>query len=97
MSENALVWCVTQGSDLLLANWEDENIVYHPLSGETHQMDVFSVSVLELLIEGQRTEQQLLNDICQLHSIETRSKIHDLLIQVVNTFDKAGLIQPVYR
>ena len=59
-------------------------------------MDVFSVTVLELLIDGQRTEQQLLNNICQLYSIETRSKISDLLIQVVNTFDQAGLIQPVY-
>lgn len=96
MIDQVLTWGVVPGADLLFESWEDEVIVYNCLSGETHQMDSFSFTVLEQVIKASSTEQQLFRDICKLYPLENHSEIQRLLIQTVKNFDQIGLIEPCY-
>jgi PqqD family protein of HPr-rel-A system len=94
--DKIITWRVIQDSDLLFQDFENEVIVYNSLSGETHQMDGFSASVLEQLMRNRCTEEELLRDICSLFSLENNSGDKQLISQIINNFDQIGLIEPCY-
>lgn len=96
LNDKELYWRIVQNSGLLLKNWGAETVVYNPLSGETHQIDDFSATVLEQMRVDQCTEELLLNIIFNLYPSEDNSQIKQLLAQVINNFDQIGLIEPQY-
>ena len=96
MIDKAITWCVVQDSDLLFEKWGAEVIVYNSLSGETHQIDDFSATVLEQLMRSHYTEEKLLRDICSLYSLESNSENKQLINRIINNFDQIGLIEPYY-
>ena len=96
LSTKIITWQVIQGSELLFVNWGSEVIVYNSLSGETHQMDVFSATVLEQLMSNNYIEEALLRDICRLYSLDNNSENQQLIALIINNFDQLGLIEPCY-
>ena len=96
MIDKIQVWRAVQGSHLVIEYWEDEIIIYHSLAGETHQIDSFSASVLEQIINNSCTKEALFKSICSLYPLESNLKIKQLLAQVISNFDQIGLIEPQY-
>ncbi len=96
LNDKELYWRIVQDSDLLSKNWGTETIVYNSASGETHQIDDFSATVLEQVQANQCTEEQLLKKICNLYPLEDNNRIKQLLAQVISNFDQIGLIEPQY-
>ena len=89
-------WHIVQGVDLLIEQWGDDAVVYNPLSGETHQMNDFSVSVLEQMLQKHFTVDSLIEEVCRSFELENNAEIKNILTQLVDNFDKIGLIEPCY-
>ena len=60
------VWRFCAGTALLMRQWDDDElgVVYHPLSGDTHLLDVLSVELLHLVTLRDQTLGDLLTEIC---------------------------------
>ena len=89
-------WCIVQGAELLIEQWGDDAIVYNPLSGETHQLNDFSVSVLEQMLKKHFTVDSLIEEVCRSFELENNTEIKNILTQLLNNFDQIGLIEPCY-
>jgi len=89
-------WQLVKNAGLLIERFGTEAIVYNPLSGETHQMNDFSVSVLEQMLEKHFTVNSLTGEVCSSFELENNTEIKNILTQLLNNFDQIGLIEPCY-
>lgn len=91
-------WHIVPGAELLTEQWGRgvDAIVYNPLSGETHQLNAFSVSVLEQMQKSHFTVDSLLKEVCISFDLENNAEIKNILTQLLNNFDQIGLIEPCY-
>ena len=58
---------------------DDDFVVYHPLSGATHQLDYLAGRILQLLIQTPATTAQLISALDQEFSIDDQQDFADAL------------------
>ena len=90
-------WRIIQEVDLVIERWGTDAVVYNSISGGTHQLNDFSVSVLITMMGKQFTVERLVNETCILYPSENHSQIQSSVTQLVNNFDHIGLIEPLYK
>jgi PqqD family protein of HPr-rel-A system len=86
-------WCVPSCARLQWRQWEDGSLAYHTKSGQTHYLNLFAASALQLLAERPATAAELAEEIrlAAGHSDVTGlEQIPALLEQ----FAELGLIAP---
>ncbi len=76
---------------MYMAQWEDDTIVYNPLSGETHQLNLMAVDALSFL-QQPATLQSLTEHICSLYQSHDIAEINRHMMQLLEQFDDLGLI-----
>jgi len=76
--------------------WEEEAIVFNPLSGETHQLNGFATAALELM-QQPFTLETLSDQMYKFYEIEDRKNLPSQLKNLISQFDNIGLIEPYIK
>lgn len=88
-----VVWRAVAG--IRLRAWDDKHVVYNPLSGNTHILDIVTGEVLETIARAParaRDLRQRLADLLERPS--TDGEIAPHVAAIVETLDALGLIEP---
>lgn len=72
---------------------DDDSIIYNPLSGQTHQLNLIAVDSLKFL-QQPASLAHLTQHICTLYQIDNSHDIHLQMMQLIEQFDDLGLIKP---
>lgn len=83
-------WQSIPFGQLHLAQWDDA-IMYNPLSGETHQLNLMAVDALNFL-QTPATLPTLTEHICQLYQTDDSAAISEQMTTLIKQFDEIGLI-----
>ncbi|WP_394753462.1 HPr-rel-A system PqqD family peptide chaperone [Crenothrix sp.] len=70
---------------------DDDTIVYNPLSGETHQLNLMAIDALNFMQQPANL-QSLTDHICLLYQSPNTDEINQQMRQLVEQFDDLGLI-----
>jgi PqqD family protein of HPr-rel-A system len=86
-----LTWQNRNSSALYTAQWNEDCVVYNPLSGETHQLNLMALDALQFL-QHAATLQMLTEHICMLYQTDDTTAINQQMLQLIEQFDELGLI-----
>ena len=90
-------WRVPNGIVLRRRIWDDEAVVYHPLSGETHLLNVTAIVVLDLIEADPRSVPGLVDALIEGDDVEdagARETMTDQVAELVSHLDALGLVEP---
>ena len=90
-------WRVPDGVVLRRRIWDDEGVVYHPLSGETHLLNVTAIVVLDLIEADPRSVPGLVDALIESDDVENageREAMTDQVAELVSHLDALGLVEP---
>lgn len=89
-----LVWQVASDADLRWRVWDDdEPIVYHPRSGDTHILNPLSAAALQLLQQQQATCSQIVDHVADLFTLKADGQLLQQMEECLSQFHKVGLIE----
>jgi PqqD family protein of HPr-rel-A system len=89
--DNSTRWQSVKAIEMSMAQWDDDTIVYNPLSGETHQLNLMAIDALSFL-QQPATLQSLADHICLLYQTPNTAEINQQMLQLIEQFDNIGLI-----
>jgi PqqD family protein of HPr-rel-A system len=75
--------------------WDGDYVVYNPLSGNTHFLDIMSGEVLEAIIAGRTTLRQLCAHMAEFLDVANDARIEESVREILTALDELGLIEPV--
>ena len=78
MESKSNLWAVPEGADLAFEWWEDECLVHHALSNDTHRIASWTAVLLEVLMEMPFATTQALADRCDLAVDEVSEALDSL-------------------
>ena len=95
-------WRVPNGIVLRRRIWDDEGVVYHPLSGETHLLNVTAIVVLDLIEAGPRSVPGLVDALIERNEAAedadddpgARATMTEQVAELVGHLDALGLVEP---
>jgi PqqD family protein of HPr-rel-A system len=89
---NGSTWQSIENVSIYSPEDDEDIILFNPLSGETHQLSLFAIDVLELSKQPVSIEQIELH-ISSLYEVQ-RDQIHEQLLTLVSQLEEFGLIHP---
>lgn len=81
-------------SDLSWRKWGRAGVVYHPLSGETHYLNLHSMVALELLEGGAYSADELAAAVAKYLDVPADDTLLGQAAALIDKFDALGLIEP---
>jgi PqqD family protein of HPr-rel-A system len=89
-------WRLARGCHLRWRSWEDDEfVVYHVESGDTHLLNSVSAEALRSLEQAPADADELTGRVSQRLEIEPTDTLKSQLRQLLAEFDQLGLIEPV--
>ncbi len=87
-------WQFCADAEPLIRQWDDDElcVVYQPLSGDTHLLDLLSVEVLRLVKLQDRTVGDLLTDICPDLTDEPMVEASQQLVATLDKLQRMGFV-----
>ena len=85
--------CVPAG-ELAWRRWEGELVVFNPLSGATHVLDVASAEVLHALMAGPTGRDDLAGRLATLLEVEAGAEARAATDKILEDLDRLGLAEP---
>jgi PqqD family protein of HPr-rel-A system len=79
---------------LPLRVWDGEVVVYNPLSGDTHLLDVLTGELLRVIIAGPATVPALRAAAAMLLEVPDDESLGQHVGQALAALDESGLIEP---
>ena len=88
------VWKFCAGAELLIRQWDDDElcVVYQPLSGDTHLIDLLSMEILHLVKLRDRTVGDLLAEICPDLTDEPLVEASQQLVAALDKLRQMGFV-----
>lgn len=86
-----------ESAGLAIAEFGEHAIVYHSLSGETHQLNNLAVETLKLIQEGSVTLPAIINGLRDIFDVEDVIQLEQQVRGLISQFENLGLIEPVIR
>lgn len=86
--DTAAVWRITADYEVLQHAWGDSGVVYHAGTGDTHQVDLLTVTVLDLLREAPATLEALARRLARDQDIDDNPDLIEQLAQTANRRDE---------
>lgn len=89
---SGIVYALTSPSGLLCREWEDEAVVFNPVSGSTHRLPAAAVDVLRLLEAQPASHEEVVGTLARLvpeREADLQPWIAALLVQL----ERAGLVE----
>ncbi len=82
-------------ADLRWQEWDDEFVVYNPVSGDTHFLDYLSAQGLKRLQKRAMSMEQLVDDLADSLTIGAHDALGDYVSRLVSELVELGLVYPV--
>lgn len=86
---------VCDSSSLIIEEWEEVAVLYHSLSGQTHQLNDFAIEALKLIQENPATISSLAERIAAIFEVEDNAELRSQIEELVREFDNLALIEAV--
>jgi PqqD family protein of HPr-rel-A system len=86
-------WQSVSNIELYTTQEDDDSIIYNPLSGETHQLNLMAVDALNFL-QDPAPVIALTEHICMLYQTDNTDDINRQMLRLIEQFDELGLIEP---
>ena len=87
-------WLVAPNVDLRWRCWNDELVVYHVQSGDTHLLNPIAAQILHALQKNAMSTDELLQSVSRTFELEPNSELVRQVQQALEQFDELGLIEP---
>lgn len=87
-------WQVAGDTDLLWRKWDRSAVVFHPLSGETHYLNLVSMVALELLESASYSAPELAQAMARYLDVPMDDKMRGQASALIDQFDALGLVEP---
>ena len=91
--DTAAVWRITVDYEVLQQVWEDSGVVFHAGTGDTHQVDLLTVAVLELLREAPATLEALAQRLARDQDIDDNPDLIERLAQVLRELRRLRIVE----
>lgn len=88
-------WKVCGSSGLCWRAWDDEHVVFHPASGDTHLLNAFTAEVLRALEECPATGSELTQLLAPACDAGGEPSLREQIDNLLTRFHELGLIEPV--
>ena len=87
-------WKISGGEELLLRYWEGDYVVYNPLSGSTHVLDILTGEVLKAIRAGRGRTSDLCQRTAEFLEVPNDAGVADNVHEILAQLDELGLIEP---
>lgn len=88
------MWRLSVASPLPLRVWDGEVVVYNPLSGDTHLLDVLTGELLRVIMTGPAAVASLRRSAAQFLDVADDDRLGQHVGQALAALDELGLIEP---
>lgn len=89
------MWRTLGEEPLRFRSWDGDYIVYSPLSGQTHRLDITAGYLIELLIDGPKNTEILYKNLSQYLEEQNNDVFSNSIDMVLENLDELGLIENV--
>lgn len=86
-------WSLLPGPPLLWRCWDDEWVLYHPASGDTHRLPAVSARVLQRLEAGPATAAEVVADLAGEVEDTERPQLASFVDSALEAFARLGLVE----
>jgi PqqD family protein of HPr-rel-A system len=90
-------WRVQGTAGLCWRAWDDEYVVYHPASGDTHLLNAFTAEVLRALEECPASTSELAQFCAPACDAEDEPALRQQISNLLARFHELGLIEPAHE
>jgi PqqD family protein of HPr-rel-A system len=87
-------WRVPAHSRFHWRSWDDEYVVYHVNSGDTHRLNAAGARALHLLIAAPRTAAELAECLRDAFPGEADIPVLETVGELVQRLERLGLVEP---
>jgi PqqD family protein of HPr-rel-A system len=87
-------WRVPPGTEFRWRSWEDEFLVYHGESGDTHLLNPVAASALRFLEHTAATAEDLAAHVASELGLAPGEALAGEMKTLLETFDELGLVEP---
>jgi PqqD family protein of HPr-rel-A system len=87
-------WRVQGSSSLCWRAWDEEHVVFHPASGDTHLLNAFTAEVLRALEECPASGAELTQLFAPAFEAEDEPALRGQIDNLLARFHELGLIEP---
>ena len=87
-------WKAWGGGELALRYWDGDYVVYNPLTGSTHVLDIVSGKVLEAISAGRGQPSDLCRSIAEFLEVPNDDAVAENVREILAQLDELGLIEP---
>jgi len=93
VGSNQYRWQIISGFELRWLNWDDEFVVYHTGSGDTHLLNSMAAIILEQMASSSLSLQELSDYFIHSLGINPDNDFEKNLKQLVTELERSGLIE----
>jgi PqqD family protein of HPr-rel-A system len=90
-------WKVQGSPGLCWRAWDEEHVVFHPASGDTHLLNAFTAEVLHAIEECPASGEELTQLFSPACDTEDESALRQQISNVLARFHELGLIEPAHE
>ena len=92
---NAQNWRIAGSEPLRWRCWAGDYVVFNPLSGQTHMLDIVTGRVLRLIDSGISNIDRIRSEISAFLEVGDDDRLAQALHDILARLEEAGLISPV--
>jgi PqqD family protein of HPr-rel-A system len=97
LTKDRINWQVCADAPLLLHCWDGDYVVYNPLSGNTHILDVVSGEVLQSVVAGHGSRSELCRRTAAFLQVPDDARVAEHVQEILDALDELALIEPADR
>jgi PqqD family protein of HPr-rel-A system len=88
------LWRIAAREPLPLRYWDGDYVVYNPLSGCTHVLDIVTGEVLKIIMGANAQHRDLCRRVAQFLEVPDDPGVADHVGSILTALDRLGLIEP---
>ncbi len=89
-----IVWCIAPEQNISLRYWDGDSVVFSPLSGETHILDIASGRMLKRITDQPATVEDIRSELAVFLEVENDAELANAVEKILTRLEDAGLIEP---
>jgi PqqD family protein of HPr-rel-A system len=95
VTEADVTWRVSTPAPLPMRNWDGDYVVYNPLSGNTHILDIVTGEVLKMIATGPARAQAICSRVANFLELPADDgNVSQHVGDILHVLDDLGLIEP---